>query len=557
MNDATKKIILVCALAFSIGAFILAFVVFKHQSAIVAYIQTMTLQDAQKQPVRIAPARVISSKSGNTWLDVQKQVKDTVVQVFSHVAEFNLLEPYKSPEQIEGAGSGFFINKNGDLITNYHVIAQSSSIEIQIPSFGLERFDVELIGVCPDRDIALLALTKDARIKIIKQLTKIPFLNLGDSDQILRSQEVLALGYPLGQSRLKSTLGIVSGRERLGRSGFIQITAPLNPGNSGGPALTTNGEVIGINTGAVMEAQNVGYIIPINEVKSALKDLYKVKLLRKPTLGCIFTAATPEMVKYLGNPADGGWYIAKVFNGTLLENVGVKEGDMLYEINGYRVDMYGDINVPWSEDKASLFEFLNRLTVGDTINFVIYRKGTRKKFSFTFEHKYLAPVRMIYPEFEKDEIDYEIIGGLVVMPLSLNHIARLISNVPDLVRYGKDDLQHEKALILTHVFPNSQAFKARVLRSGEIIEEVNGEKVKTLADFRRAILKSKQTRYITLHTDDSYYVVLSVDKIIAEENILAARYFFEPSRLLEQLKIQKAPMTASTNKKTESANVNG
>lgn len=538
MNDATKKVMLSGTLIFSVSALALTIVFFKYQQTMISELQEIALlRETIKQKKEGAPARVISSEAGTTWLDVQKRVKDTVVQVFTHVAEFNWLEPYKTPNQGSGAGSGFFINETGDFISNYHVVAQASSVEIQIPSFGLERFDAEIIGVCPERDIALLTLSKDAREKIMSKNSTIPYLKLGDSDSILRSQEVLALGYPLGQSRLKSTLGIVSGRERLGSSGYIQITAPINPGNSGGPALDTNGSVIGINSCGVIEAQNVGYIIPINEVKSALKDLYKVPLLRKPTLGCLFTAANPELVQYLGNPSDGGWYIAKVFKGTLLESVGIQESDMLYQINGHRIDMYGDIDVPWSEDKASLFEFLNRMTVGDNINFVVYRKGSRKEFTFTFEHKYLPPIRTIYPEFEKNSIGYEVIGGMVVMQLSLNHVGLLISRSPDLVRFGKIDQQHEASLIITHVLPNSQAFKTRVIRPGESIEEINGEKVKTLEDFRNAILKSKKSRYITLRTDDSLYAVMSVDKILKEEDILANRYFFNKSKLLDALSI--------------------
>ncbi len=536
MNEVTKRIILLCALIFSTGAFVVSIVLVKHHANLSHHVQAVSKGDAQKTDGTPAPARIISAATENTWLSVQRKVKDTVIQIFAHVTEFNWLEPYKTPDQAEGSGSGFFINANGDIVSNYHVIAQASSVEIQIPSFGLERFDVEIIGVCPERDIALLTLSQEARERIMQRNGGITFLELGDSDSILRSQEVLALGYPLGQTRLKSTLGIVSGRERLGSAGFIQITAPLNPGNSGGPALDTNGTVIGINSRGIMEAQNVGYIIPINEVKSALQDLYKVKLLRKPTLGCLFTAATSELVKFLENPADGGWYIAKVFKGTLLENVGIKEGDMLYEVNGHRIDMYGDINVPWSEDKASLFEFLNRLTVGDTLNFVIYRKGVRKEFSFTFEHKYLPPIRMIYPEFEKEATDYEIIGGLVVMQLSLNHVGIMISRIPDLVRYGKIEVQYDEPnIVITHVLPNSQAIKTRVLRPGEIIDEVNGKKVKSLSDFRNAVLASKESRYITIRTSDNYYAVMSVDKVLREENMLAARYFYPKSGLLNQL----------------------
>ena len=492
-------------------------------------------REVNERPTTPPPARAISSKKGNTWLDVQRQVKDTVVQVYSQVSEFNWLEPYKTPEQAEGVGSGFFINERGDIITNYHVVAQACCVQIQIPSFGLERFDVEVVGVSPERDIALLKLTNESREKITAQLSKIPFLELGDSDQVLRSQEVLALGYPLGQTRLKSTLGIVSGRERLGYFGYIQITAPLNRGNSGGPALNTNGEVVGINSCGVTEAQNVGYIIPINEVKTALKDLYKVKLLRKPSLGCIFTFSTPELVRYFGNPPDGGWYIAKVFEETLMESIGIQENDMLYEVNGYKVDMYGELIVPWSEDKISLFELLNRFTVGDEIHFVIYRKGEKKIFNFKLTHKYLPPVRAVYPEFEPEATDYDIIGGLVVMQLTLNHVPQLLSRVPDLVRFGRPEMQHEPTLIITHVLPNSQAYKARVLRPGEIIEEVNSVPVKTLTDFREAVKLSKKSRFLTIRTTDKLYGALAVDKVVKDEDMLAARYFYKKSPLVDAI----------------------
>lgn len=495
--------------------------------------------EQEKQPtcdqVKVLPTRIASSKTGKTWLDIQKDVKDTVVQVYSQTSETNLFEPYKTPDQGEGCGSGFFINEKGDIITNYHVVAQSICTQIQIPSFGMERFDCDIIGVSPERDIALLKLKKDAQEKIEKKLTKIPHLTLGDSDQILRSQEVLALGYPLGQVRLKSTLGIVSGRERIKYFGYIQITAPLNPGNSGGPALNSEGEVIGINSRGVLEAQNIGYIIPINEVRHALLDLYKVKLLRKPTLGCLFTPATPDLVKFLGNPPEGGGYIAKVFENTLLEDIGVEEGDMLYEVNGYKIDIYGDVNVPWSEDKISFFELLNRFKLGDELNLVIYRHGKRKIFSFKLSHKKLPPVRQIYPEFEPETTDYEIIGGMVIMQLSLNHVGAFVSRSPELVRYFRPEAQHEPAIAITHVLPNSQTYQTRLLVPGEIIDEVNGVHVKTLAEFREAVKKSKTSRFLTIQTTNNLYAALSIDKIIKEEDQLAGRFFFKKSKLISLL----------------------
>lgn len=483
--------------------------------------------------------RVVCTKDGMTWPDIQKRIKDTVVQVFSHQLEKNLREPYRAPEQSRGVGSGFFINEQGDLLTNYHVVAQASDVYIQIPFCGQEQFEMSIRGVSPERDIALLSPTEESYNRIIKRMGKIPYLLLGDSDAVLRSQEVLALGFPLGQFRLKSTLGIVAGRERLGTFGYFQITAPLNPGNSGGPAINTLGQVIGINSRGIMEAQNIGYIIPINEVKNALSDLYEVKLLRKPILGCIFTVATDELINYLGNPDDGGWYIPRVFEGTLFHDVGIKNEDMLYEFNGYRIDKYGELNVPWSEDKISLFELLNRVTIGDDISLVIYRKGVKKEFDFKLTQNYLPPVRQIYPEFEPEALDYENIGGAIVMNTSLNHIAQLVQRSPDLVRYGKAEHQHIPSVLVTHIVPNSPADKARILQAGDIISSVNDQKIQTLHEFRDAVMKTPQAEYIRLKVENELTAVLSVEKIIKEEKLFSDRYFIPPSPLIQELKARR------------------
>lgn len=502
-------------------------------------IDLSSYQRTMESKRREAPVKD-KERMSTSWLAVQKQVKDTVVQVHSQVLERNLLEPYRAPEHGRGSGTGFFINAEGDLITNWHVVGQSSSIQITVSSCGQELFDAELLGVSPERDIALVALTSESRERLRRKISEIPYLELGDSDDVLRSQEVLALGYPLGQSRLKSTLGIVSGRERLGYFGYIQITAPLNPGNSGGPALDLNGNVIGINSRGVTEAQNVGYIIPINEVKSALDDLRKVKLLRKPVLGCIFTTATNELVQYLNNPDPGGWYIAKVFEDTLLEEAGIKSEDMLYEINGHRVDVHGEMNVPWSEDKVSLFELLNRYTIGDKLHMVIYRKGQRKEFNFVLEQKYLPPVRTIYPDFEPGCLDYEIVGGMVLMQMSLNHVGMLLNRSPELVRYGKPENQHEQAVIITHVLPNSQAYKARVITAGDTIKKFNGQPVKTLDEIRQSVLDHAKKEYVTVETDHELFAALSIDKIINEEQQLADRYFIPRSKVVEEVRVRRA-----------------
>jgi len=533
--DTTKKILFVVGFVFSVVAIFFGVFNLRYQSRLAhqlsqqeALAKLCSSSSAKASPLAIGGA-------GDMWLEVQKKVKDTVVQIYANTTEFNWIQPFKTPDQGSVAGSGFFINKEGFLVTNYHVVAQASNVEVTIPSLGQERFDVEIVGVAPERDVALLKLNKEAIARVTQRLGQIPFLNLGNSDFVLRSQEVLALGYPLAQTRLKSTQGIVSGRERLGSFGYIQITAPLNPGISGGPSVNVDGEVIGINTCGFQDAQNVGYIVPINEVKSALKDLFKIKLLRKPMLGCFFGPTTIDMVQYLGNPLPGGWYIAKVFEGSLLSRVGIKAGDMLYKINGIGVDIYGEMNVPWSEDKVSLLEYLNRLTIGDTIELLVYRQGTKKTFTFNLEYKNLPPIRIMYAEFEPEQKEYEVIGGMVVMAFNLNHLSIFIKNCPELIKYGRPENHYEPALILTHVLPNSQAEKTFLLKRGTIIQEINDEKVKSLDDFRKAIVKSRKTGFIKVKIDDHYIAVLPLEKVLKEEQLLADRYFYRVSKLMNEL----------------------
>jgi serine protease Do len=473
------------------------------------------------------------------WRPIQEKVKDTVVQIFSQVAEIDLLQPYKTPAQGVACGSGFFINDQGDIITNAHVIDQARSVWIQIPSLGKRIIDVEVIGISPERDIALLRLMPESLALIKRELSKVPYLPLGDSDLVRRSDEVLALGYPLQQT-LKSTTGVISGREQY----LIQTSAAINPGNSGGPLLNVHGHVIGINEANIPSAQNVGYAIPINDLKIVLPDLYKIKILRKPFLGVLFNNATDSLTEFLGNPLPGGCYIVEVVKGSTLYKAGVQRGDMIYEINGYRVDQYGEMTVPWSEDKVSLIDYVARLSVGEDVQLVIYRSGNKKKFSIKFSQMELPAIRKIYPGYEI--VDYEVFAGMVVQPLTLNHIQLLGPNATGLAKYAELANQTEPVLVITHIFPNSQLYRSRVLVVGSTINEVNGIKVHTLGDFRKALKKPAHNKFFTIRaTDnvarasDNVFVTLLLDKILEEEPMLARDYKYPLSEAAKELVVAR------------------
>lgn len=481
------------------------------------------------QQVQQTPCRALGVDTKN-WGTVQTELKDSVVQVFSEVAEFNWLEPYKSPSQFQSSGSGFFINDQGDIITNAHVVDQAKALSIQIPSFGKRRFDIDLIGVSPERDLALVRLKPDDLKDIKAALKKIPFVTLGNSDQVHRSDQIMALGYPLGQQSLKSTTGVVSGRETMSGQQMIQISAPINPGNSGGPSINCFGQVIGVNTANIPSAQNVGYIIPSNEVALFIKQIKQMqpegpcRFLRKPYLGVLYNAASETLTDFLGNPQPGGMYVAGTVTGSTLEKAGVKPGDMIYEIDGHRVDVYGEMNVPWSEDKISVVDYVSRLMINEKVNLKVYRKGKPLNLKVTFKECELAPVRVKYPAYEK--IDYEIIGGLIFMELALNHIPLLVSAAPELTKYIQTSHQQTGAIIITHMFPASGASRSRTVASGRVIKEVNGTKVTSLSEFREALKKSLETKFITLKTPEDVLIVMPLESVLLDEPKLARDYFY-------------------------------
>lgn len=477
------------------------------------------------------------------WSDIQPKVKDTVVQVWVQKIDFNWLEPYKTPQQGLATGSGFFIDNKGSFITNFHVINGSVSVEVQIPSMGKKRLAATVIALNPDRDLALVRLTEESADLVREILGYIPYLHFGDSDSVLRSDEIMTLGYPLGQQSLKSTTGVVSGREHMDGHYMIQISAPINPGNSGGPSVNQDAQVVGVNTAgfAAAAAQNVNYIIPSNEVTQFLKhaeqvscdDIQGITFLRKPFLGVHFNPASESLTAFLKNPAPGGLYVVETYKNSPLEKAGVKQGDMIYDIDGHKIDTFGEINVPWCEDKISIVDYVSRLMLGDKVHVTVYRHGKPVTLSFVFDQCELPAVRQKFPPYEK--IDYELIGGMVFMELTLNHIPHLIQSSPQLARYMDFKNQFEPAVVLAHVLPDSVALRSFTLMRGQVIKEINGVDIKSLGDVRTALKKSVGTEHVTLKTNENQFVALPFRKMLEDEDKLSRMFFYTITPLTQEI----------------------
>ncbi|MCK5632542.1 trypsin-like peptidase domain-containing protein [bacterium] len=535
----TKKFFLTVGfITFSTVFFAVSYKLFtyhKHLQELLSIVQV----DSGHLEQNITMPSIVEKVVGKSqlWRPVQDAVKDSVVQIFVQGVQMDLLQPYKTPHQFSAGGSGFLISESGEIATNAHVVRNAQTIWIQIPSLGKKILDAHVIGECPDRDIALLQLTEESQEYILNELETIPFLTFGNSDLVRRSDEVMALGYPLGMQSLKSTTGVISGRE----GGLIQISAAINAGNSGGPLLNLNGEVIGINSSKIVggTVDNIAYMIPINDFRIALPDLKTNKLLRKPFLGVLFNNGTDDLTDYLGNPPPGGCYVADVIKNSTLYNAGVESGDMIYEINGNKVDIYGEMNVVWSEDRISLVDYVGRLSVGQDINLIVYRNGERKELSAKFTEAKLLAIRQVYPWIE--DVDYEVFAGMVVMQLTTNHVRMLVKQAPGLLAYTELKNQTDPALIVTHVFPTSQLYKTRTISMGAQINEVNGISINTLQELRQAY-QSGDNKRITIRATDLYtrasdniLVVLPQEKILKEEPQLSRLYHYPLSETAKTL----------------------
>lgn len=532
-----RHITLMIAVIIGCSAATIGYWVYAQQQTNNVLLENIKMQMSQRSPGEPLPP-VGGEEVSLAWGQVHEKVRDTVVQVFVYSALFNWLEPYKTPQQRVGVGSGFFIDASGLLITNAHVIDQYRAVYIQIPHFGKRRFDVEVIGVSPERDLALLRVIPEDLAIIVDELGAVPTLAFDDSDKVRRADEIMALGYPLGQQSLKSTVGVVSGRQHIDGHSLIQIDAPINQGNSGGPSLDTSGRVIGVNSSGIFEggAQNVGYIIPSNEVKLFLRQLEDlpsdgVKFLRKPYLGISYGYGSDALAQYLHNPTPGGFYVVDVYPGSPLAKAGVLPGDVIYEVDGNKVDYFGEMSVPWSEDKISAaVDYVSRLMPGDTIHIVAYRNGARKELVAQFAFSDATPIRLRFPGYEV--IDYEVVGGLVVMELTLNHLPILLQKNSQLVKYAELEHQMEPVIIITHILPDSEASKTRALHAGMIIKEINGKKVRTLEQFRQQVAESLQSNFLTIKTEGNVFAVLPFMRALRDEPKLASSYFYQITPLV-------------------------
>jgi len=340
-------------------------------------------------------------------------------------------------------GSGVIIDgEKGYIVTNHHVVARAT--EIKVITSNQKEYKGRSLGSDPRSDLAVIKID-------VKE--KLPEAKLGDSEDLMIGETVIAIGNPFGLTHTVTT-GVVSAIDRSVRAEdriyrhFIQTDASINPGNSGGPLLNIDGDVIGINTAIYQKAQGIGFAIPINKTKRIVKELLRAGEVQPPWLGLDLQELTPELKRHFALPGGaGGVLVSDVYGNSPADRAGVKRGDVVLVVGGTSIASLSDY-------QDALAEF----TTGDRITLKLFRRG--KEISIPLQPASFPP------------------------ELALETVYRRLG-----IKVGegrKGNAQQRSGVSVEEVKQDSEA--ARIgLRPGDLIAQVNEAAVTNLEDFKKVI----------------------------------------------------------------------
>ncbi len=307
---------------------------------------------------------------------VYNGVSPGVVNITTTVVEYPF---FWAPVAEEGTGSGVVLDKEGNIVTNYHVVEDAQSLEVTLPDQS--NYRARLVGIDKANDLAVIRLVGAPA----SRLHPVP---IGDSTLLKVGQKVLAIGNPF---RLQNTLtvGVVSsvGRRIRTEDGgliedVIQTDAAINPGNSGGPLLNTAGEMIGINTSIIGKGNlGIGFAVPSSTVRRVVGDLIREGRVIRPSLGIDGYSITDELASALDLPVNQGILVAKVLSGGSADKAGLRGADRMLILYNERILIGGDIitqidgKTVNSMDELRLV--LEKYRPGQTVQVTFYRGRTK------------------------------------------------------------------------------------------------------------------------------------------------------------------------------------
>jgi serine protease Do len=373
-------------------------------------------------------------------------------------------EGQRPRERQQGAGSGFIISPDGQILTNYHVVGDADRVTVKLND-GRE-FTAKTIGTDEPSDVAVIKI--DAK--------DLPVLRLGDSDAMEVGDWVIAAGNPFGLTE-SITVGVISakGRSRLGIADFedfIQTDAAINPGNSGGPLINLQGEAIGVNTAIASRSggyMGIGFAIPSNMVKAVKDQLVTKGKVVRGYLGIRIQELTRALAQSMHLDTTEGVLVADVTKGSPAAKAGLKRGDVILALNGRPMT-----------DPGQLRNTVAMSAPGTKVQVEILRDN--KKREVTVELGELSREQTAARTGEEGQAPVRL--GFSVQNLT-----------PDIARQlGYDDT---KGVVVTQIDPRSEAYQAGV-RRGMVIREVNHQEVNNMQDFQEAVQKAEQEKQVLM-----------------------------------------------------------
>ncbi|MDD5170828.1 MAG: DegQ family serine endoprotease [Syntrophales bacterium] len=368
-------------------------------------------------------------------------------------------------------GSGFIISKDGYIVTNNHVVAKADKIKVKLAN-GKE-YNADIKGRDPNTDLALIKIEANGNL---------PAVNFGDSDKLRVGDWVFAIGNPYGLEHTV-TAGIVSAKGRALGSGpydnFIQTDASINPGNSGGPLFNLDGEVVGINTAIVAQAQGIGFSVPANMANIILTDLKTKGSVTRGWLGISIQDITDDMAENLKLNDKKGALVNQVFEGDPADRAGIKTGDIIISINDHFV-----------QDTHDLLRTVAALPVGKQVEVKILREGSEQKLSL------VVGERKEGREFGMKEKLKDFLG------MSVQEITS------DMAKHFGPPIKG--GVIITDIREGSPADEGG-LKPQDIILEINSVKIKSLRDFANETARrvnDKSLRFLIKREDHTLFVIV-------------------------------------------------
>ena len=392
---------------------------------------------------------------------------------------------FRSPDGRKGAeddedrkemsgGTGFIIEADGYILTNNHVVENAEKVEVLIGAKD-EVFPAKVVGKDPATDIALLK---------VEGKSPFPTVKLGDSDKLRVGDWAMAIGDPLNFEKTV-TVGVISGKGRqagLSRAtqsfeNLIQTDAAINFGNSGGPLVNIRGEVIGINTAISRMGQNIGFAVPINVAKRLLPQLKKGKVVRG-FLGVTIAPIDKNYQEAFGLSSSDGVLVQSVEKGMPGDKAGLRHGDVITKVD----DQVTKTN-------RDLIDYISAKAPGTKVTITFIREGKEKTSVATLETRSIDGEKAEVAPAEEKETKEKI--GITIKDVD-----------PTLRRAYQLDKSVQKGIVITHVKPVSAAADAN-LAEGDVILEVNGSEVTSVADYQAQMKKAgaaKWTRFYVLRS---------------------------------------------------------